>query len=435
MAGINDQKSAGVPSAVPQQGAGASGTKTKVMISVDSFLLGLRIPFDVFSKNGTEYSCILKKWTKFDDVLKTALKNKGIRFLYVEGDASQVKEFFHEKPAPGPSVPAPADNPAFHSYSRDKDEFHHVSRLVFVPGSQVNFSLFNLVDLKFKPILETISSKYVPVADAVRNVSGNLAIKMSDIKLFREYLSGLSKVPAADNKTALQARVAGVKENAKMSVRDFLADPNNAQNTTEVINSANQIINVVKKKEAALSDLLVLRAKDFHVYNHSTNVSVLATAMGVAMGFNQAQLEALGLAAMMHDVGKGGMPKEVLNKPGRLDPEEYVKWKKHVSDSVMIMQGKLSIPRDAITGVQQHHEKLSGSGYPYGLKGPQISPFGRILAIVDSYDALITPRPMRNIITPFNALEIIMKETSQKGDFDLELVKLFIKILKGQGRI
>lgn len=423
MAGILDQKTAGSPSA-PQ--------KSKVMISIDSFLLGLRVPFDVYSKDATGFSCVLRKWTKFDQDIKTALKSKGMMHLYVEGEPGQVKEYFNEKPATA-SASSGAGN--YDSYSKDKDQFHHVSRLVFSVGTRVNFSIFTVADMRFVPVIETLPEKPVPVTDAVRNAQGDLAIKLADRKLFREYLSALSKGPATDNKTAVQARVVGIKEDAKMSVRDFLSDPGNSQNTEGIVNSANQIITVLKRKEAGLGDMLTLRARDMHIYNHCANVAVLSSAMALAMGMDQNQTEKIAIAAMMHDVGKRNLQPEILHKKDRLTPEEFALWKSHVAEGVRILLGKSGISRESSLAVQQHHERLSGAGYPAGLSGRMISPFGRIISLVDCYDSLTTPRPLRPVYTPYMALNLIMKETSEKGDFDLECVKLFIKILKGQGRV
>ncbi|MBI5234166.1 MAG: hypothetical protein HY880_07410, partial [Deltaproteobacteria bacterium] len=216
MSGIMPPSASGNSNAAPQ--------KSKVMIGIESFLLGFKVPFDVYSKDGSGYSCVLRKWTKFDQAIKDSLKAKGLMYLYVEGEPAQVKEFFTEKSAPAPSV---VDN--YTSYAKNKDAFHHVSKLVFSIGARVNFSIFNVVNMQFVPVLETSLDKFLPVTDTVRNANGDLAIKMSDVKLFREYLSGLSKGPTNDS-TALQARVAGIKENVKMSVRDLLSDPGNAQN-------------------------------------------------------------------------------------------------------------------------------------------------------------------------------------------------------------
>ncbi|MBI5213184.1 MAG: HD domain-containing protein, partial [Nitrospirae bacterium] len=316
------------------------------------------------------------------------------------------------------------------SYSKDKEAFQNVSKLIFTSGSRVKFSISKVSNLSYEPLIATLPEKPVPVTDAVCIADGDLAIKVSDLKLYREYLFSQSKKSTPDSATKITA----VKESAKMSVRDVLSDPGNAQNINNVVSSANQIISILKRKDTALSTMLTKNARDLYIYNHSLNVSVLSAAMALAMGMDQSQIEKLALGAIMHDIGKRNIPTSILYKRERLTDEEFAVWKKHVADSVDILS-QSGLPSESLVAVKQHHERLSGTGYPYSLKGTFIRPFGKIISIVDCYDSLTTPRPFRTTYTPFNALDKIMKEAAEKGDFDLELVKLFIKILKGQGRL
>jgi len=416
MAGTVDQKAAGSSSPVPQ--------KTMVMMSIERFPVGLSVPFEVCKKEGNAYSCVLKKWQKFDQDIKDALKSKGIIFLYVEGETAKVNQYFDRKPAEDK-----ATETAFAAYSKNKEAFHNVSKLIFSAGSRVNFSIYKVSNLRHEPIIETLPEKPVLITDAVRNADGDIAIKVSDMKLYREYLFALSKNSAADN----SAKITAVKEGAKMSVRDVLADPGNSKNVDNVVSSANQILNMLKHKDTSLSIMLTKNARDLYIYNHSTNVSVLSAAMALAMGMDQGQIEKLAIGAIMHDVGKRNIPLPILQKRERLTDDEFSVWKKHVSDGLAMVQSQ--VPVEACVAVKQHHERLSGKGYPYGLSGRMLALFGRIISIVDCYDSLTTPRPLRTTCTPYMALETIMKETTEKGNFDLELVKLFVKILRGQGRL
>lgn len=399
--------------------------KTMMMMSIERFPVGLSVPFDVCRKEGSTYSCVLKKWQKFDDAVKADLKSKGILFLYVEGEPAKVNQYFDKKPAEDESA-----KKAYASYSKDKEAYHNVSKLIFTAGSPVNFSIYKVSNLRYEPLIETLPEKPVPVTNAICNTDGDLAIKVSDLKLYREYIFSQSKKSASDSATKITA----VKESAKMSVRDVLSDPGNTQNINNVVSSANQMINILKQKDTALSTMLTKNARDMYIYNHSLNVSVLSAAMALAMGMNQSQIEKLSLGAMLHDIGKKNIPPLILHKRERLTDEEFAVWKKHVADGINILS-QSGLHSESIIAVKQHHEKLSGAGYPYGLKGVFINQFGKIMSIVDCYDSLTTPRPFRTVHTPFNALDKIMKETTEKGDFDLELVKLFIKILKGQGRL
>ena len=129
---------------------------------------------------------------------------------------------------------------------------------------------------------------------------------------------------------------------------------------------------------------------------------------------------------MLHDVGKSSIPPAIINKPGRLDDSEYRIIKTHVSEGEKILRLNKEIPEESFIAVSQHHERLSGRGYPYNKSGQDIHPFGRITSIVDCYDAMTTERSYQPARTPFYALSIITREA---GDYDLELLKVFIKML------
>ncbi|HMK43196.1 MAG TPA: HD-GYP domain-containing protein, partial [Dissulfurispiraceae bacterium] len=169
-----------------------------------------------------------------------------------------------------------------------------------------------------------------------------------------------------------------------------------------------------------------LRQYDYYTYTHSVNVSVLAVGLGVAISLGKDATAKLGMGAMLHDVGKSAIPSEVLNKQGKLNDAEYSLIQTHVQEGEKILRGNPEVPEEAFPAVLQHHEKMSGRGYPFRLKGPQIKLFGKIAAIADCYDALTTKRPYKEPMTPFYALSIIAKET---GDYDPELLKIFIKML------
>ncbi len=400
------------------------GQKIKVPVGIDSFPQNLMVPFDVYTKSLTgNYVCVLKKWTKFDQVTKDTLKKQGVMSLYIEGDATKVRQYLNnEKPA---AVTVKADGGSL-AYTNDKSLYHHVSRALFPVGTLIGFSIFTVNDMKFMPIVSVMDGKSAPITESVKNASGDIYIKVSDMPLFREFL-------AAPSKTATpQVKAATVKEGVKMCVRDFMSDPASQRNTDGVVDSANQVIGVLKRKEVALNDLLMRSKGDWHIYNHSNNVAVLATAMAVAIGLDH--VEKLALAAMVHDIGKTVLAPELLNKKERLTAGEFSIWKRHVTDGSQMLQGK-GLSGDTVNAVRQHHEKLSGNGYPFGIKGMALTQFGRIMSIVDCYDALVTPKLFKPAMTPYAVLDLITKETREKGDFDADMVKLFISILKGQGKI
>jgi putative nucleotidyltransferase with HDIG domain len=167
-----------------------------------------------------------------------------------------------------------------------------------------------------------------------------------------------------------------------------------------------------------------LEARDQDTEGHSERVATLAVEIGLEIGLEEAGMRSLRLAALLHDIGKIGIPDAILHKPGPLNDQEWALMRKHPQTGYDILKNVpfLNLALDAIL---QHHEKYNGKGYPDGLIGNTISLPARILAVVDVYDALTSNRPYRQAFSPKEALEIIKNETDQQ--FDPEVIRLFFR--------
>ncbi len=168
--------------------------------------------------------------------------------------------------------------------------------------------------------------------------------------------------------------------------------------------------------------------RDNETGNHILRMSKYSQLLGLATGMDEREAEMLLTASPMHDIGKIGIPDSILLKPGKLTPEEWEIMKTHASIGASILEGMTSdLMRMAHEIALNHHEKWDGSGYPNGLKGEEISYFGRIVAIADVFDALTTNRPYKAAWPVEQAMEYI---ASQRGQhFDPKLVDLFVEIL------
>jgi putative nucleotidyltransferase with HDIG domain len=164
---------------------------------------------------------------------------------------------------------------------------------------------------------------------------------------------------------------------------------------------------------------------------HSERVTELAINLGRAMGLSSRELLILHRGGLLHDVGKIGTPPGVLDKPGKLDAEELRIMRDHVRMGVRILDPIPSFKEELLI-VAQHHEWFDGSGYPAGLAGEGISLFGRIFAVADCFDALISDRPYRKGMPKSKALEIIRKESGTH--FDPKVIEAFNRMLaEGKG--
>ena len=177
--------------------------------------------------------------------------------------------------------------------------------------------------------------------------------------------------------------------------------------------------------EMEINDLLnMVQGVDEYTYTHLLNVGILSNMMGKWLGFEGEKLLNLTKSGILHDVGKSKIPEEILNKPDSLEPEEYEIMKRHSYYGYEILHKTDFIKQDTALGVLTHHEYYNGRGYPLQLQGEDIPIFGRIIAIVDAFDAITSERVYQQKSNPFVAMEKIQKENF--GYCDPGLKKMFL---------
>lgn len=168
-------------------------------------------------------------------------------------------------------------------------------------------------------------------------------------------------------------------------------------------------------------------AKDELTSRHSQRVSEYSVMIAKKYGFSEVELDNLRKAALLHDIGKIGIPDAILNKPSKLTPEEYDHMKSHVTLGAEILKD-FTLVDHAVEGARYHHERYDGTGYPEGLKGMEIPLYGRIIAIADAFDAMTANRVYRKRM-PF---EQVMKElhNGRGTQFDPELLDMFLELIE-----
>ncbi len=160
---------------------------------------------------------------------------------------------------------------------------------------------------------------------------------------------------------------------------------------------------------------LAIDAKDHTTHDHLQRVRVFAMEVGQEMGLKQEELEALRAAALLHDIGKLAVPEHIINKPGRLSPEEFEKMKIHPIVGGEILE-RVNFPYPVVPIVRSHHERWDGKGYPDGLQGEEIPIGARILAAVDCLDALASDRQYRRGVPLCEAMEQIVRGAGTQFD-------------------
>jgi HD-GYP domain-containing protein (c-di-GMP phosphodiesterase class II) len=151
-----------------------------------------------------------------------------------------------------------------------------------------------------------------------------------------------------------------------------------------------------------------LRQVDKAVYGHGLNVAIYLVALGRHLSLPKDMLERLGTLGLLLDIGKTRLPRELLQKEGRLTSEEFETVKSHVAIGLEILLNTPNLHPDIIEGVAQHHERENGSGYPAGMSRGEIGLFGRMAAIADSFSAMTNPRPYTEIVPAYQALQALV---------------------------
>lgn len=419
-------------------------------VQLDCLEVGKPLPLDVYIRNGDQIEHLFYEGMIYTQHAREILDKKDSSEIFF--DEKDVENFISGY---GRGKLNEVDLEEFRHYDSEKQNYHQIERTVLIPGLMIGFSLYTMRDMKITRILEANNKNPVKLEQHMLSVSGDIIINKSELPLFREYLQSIRKTSVdtydkgkekeaqkikspsirktsvdtydkGKEKEAQKIKSLIIRENSKMLIKELLEAPRSGDKIKEINGEVNKIIDSIFAHIDVLYDLLNLRKFDYYTYTHSVNVAVLSIGLANTINMSRPEIESLGIGAMLHDLGKSKVSHEVLNKQGGLTSEEFQLIKKHVIEGDSLLRTQREFPEEAFPAVLQHHEKLTGRGYPLGIGGGQIVLFGRITSIVDCYDALTTSRPYKQAYTPYYALELLVK---QKKDYDCDLLKEFIKML------
>jgi putative nucleotidyltransferase with HDIG domain len=190
-------------------------------------------------------------------------------------------------------------------------------------------------------------------------------------------------------------------------------------------------VNAILQDDSTLLGLANIKNYDEYTFNHCVNVAIYAIALGQRIGIPKKHLSHLGMAGLFHDMGKTRIPKEILNKTGKLSPEEWSVMRSHPvigTELIMRMKEWGELSTRMIEGAFEHHLRYDLTGYPRLTRKKKISLFGRIVTVADFYDALVRPRVYNRFPYVSEKILGIMLERSGK-DFDPAVVKVFINMI------
>lgn len=192
-------------------------------------------------------------------------------------------------------------------------------------------------------------------------------------------------------------------------------------------NMANSLIENVLSNKSVLLSLVDIRSMDNYLYSHSVNVAVTSLILGIALKLPKRQLQYLCTGALLHDVGKVFVPKEILMKTDAFTPEELLMLEKHPTLGYKYLSDTYNLSAHTKILVLQHHERPDGLGYPNKLANEEISTLSKIVSIADAYDSLSAGKPNQKPLFPSDVLEYLIANAGTLFDYDM--VNTFCKVV------
>lgn len=311
-------------------------------------------------------------------------------------------------------------------------KYKRIDKRLITEGPQIGFNLFlpNETKTAMSLFLQSDTAVDGTAKVKLREIEG-LYISEEDEVLYREYVARHLQSIAKNSDIPIDQKAKIVYERATETIDAMFKNPESLENVKQAEDIVHATLEMILNEGSAVESLMKITAHDYYTHTHSLNVSIYTLSLGVFLGIKGRDLEVLGMAAVLHDLGKSKIDYEIINKNGKLSDEEFAHMKCHPAFGHEIAL-KLGIDDERIlSGIRHHHEKIQGGGYPDNLKGEQISYFARIIGVCDVFDALSTKRSYKDPMSSFESLLLMKQQMSEH--LDMDIVNAFIKMLHKQG--
>ncbi len=401
-------------------------------VALREFAINRPIPVDFYQKKAGQWQLIMRKGLSYTEEVREMFSQGGIRQVAIPETQKQdydkykfelEKEVEEQRKQGYDGVFT--DPAKVESYLNFMENYHTINVASLVEGVRPGFDIFRRDNGNLYLVNEKNENINGKSTEIWAKEKANLLLLKKDINLYQSYLLEHTK-----NSKSVRTKITFVLENSKILVEDLAKNPRSGKLMKQTKVSVADLTRMVIENPTTFYGLTKINNYDYYTFTHSVNVSTFSLALAMTVGVNSKEdLSDLGLGCILHDVGKAKVENRLINKPGKLTPEEYRKVKSHVLLGYEWLKDNDDIPEQAMIPLLQHHEKLSGAGYPYGLSGDEIHIFGRIASIMDIYDALTTERSYKKAFKPFDALTLISK---QESDFDKDVFYAFVKLIHEQ---
>jgi HD-GYP domain-containing protein (c-di-GMP phosphodiesterase class II) len=245
----------------------------------------------------------------------------------------------------------------------------------------------------------------------------------SQKQIYRDYVKESMNSDLISN----DAKASILRESSIAILEELFETPDVALALAESRPIITDLLNFMDAAPESIGNLISLTGHDFYTYNHSFDVSIYSLGLGQALGFDKKTLEELGQSSLFHDIGKRNVPLEILCKKGPLTDSEWVEMRMHPTYGLNILNEHEGISDATKAACYEHHESWSGGGYPQDISGHEIHPFGRLVALTDTYDAMTTQRSYNTPMKPSEALQMMKDKLS--GRYDPDMLKAMYSVL------
>lgn len=306
-----------------------------------------------------------------------------------------------------------------------------IDKRVLTEGGQLNFQLYIPNETKNAMGLFLQSDSVIDGNNKVRlREVEKLYINEEDALNYETYVQQHIQTIASSEDITLDDKAIIVYKRASSVIDEMFRNPESLETAKNVKPVVDSFVNIILHDPKAVESLLKITAHDYYTHTHSINVSIYTLSLGSFLEIEGEDLKTLGMAAVLHDIGKSKVDFNIINKNGKLTEVEFDEMKTHPAAGHAIAL-KLGINDERIlSGIRHHHEKMNGTGYPDGIKEDKISQFARIIGVCDVFDALSTKRSYKDPMSSFESLRLMKQE--MQNHLDMSLVDAFIKMLRKQ---
>ncbi|KHD35479.1 HD family phosphohydrolase [Clostridium acetobutylicum] len=267
-------------------------------------------------------------------------------------------------------------------------------------------------------------SKYTPINSYIKTKLLSNSINQIDVYKKDEYEKDTKRETVSKEQYYEEFKES--YEETVLKLKGFIIGACNGKkiNDEEMLNISQKIYDDIDRADFLIKYAGNIRDKDEYTFYHSVNVSFYGMLIAKWMNLSEKQIREVISAGLLHDLGKTKIKNSILNKPGRLTDEEFEEMKKHPLYGYEIIKDDPTINDDIKNVILQHHERINGTGYPYGIKADEMGLYSRIIAIADVYDAMTSDRVYKKKKSPFRAFE--MFKTEGISIFDTDILRVFL---------